>query len=705
MVMSVGEGISRGLTEGMQVGINAINVRERSEDRKTLLAQREQERQDRITQQNESNVDKSLARDRLAKQDERQVQQDERALAKDELSIVDGEYKAFQTEAQAAIKNFGGFQNVPPEYKQQMIAKQREIDSRLKAAREKFANPRVAADQKAAEEYFARVKAGQVDFNSASPHDIYKHVTYMCKRPPEDFIRPDDKNPSKIEQACMDVEAGITSGNNDLIVKGANTLYQPELSKGIGELRADGSRIVSKEISQLVPHPDDPTKFVPILKVTVERQDGAKGVYEAPVTQNRSSDPNDLPKVIDMDEALDDMGRKASIAAAFNTPEMKKKLLDGAKTARPEVDEFLASMSAAGVSVPTKKIKRERMNLGNEYQIDEVDAETGEVLKTTYEPIGARPKAGGAGGGDGESSVGITGPRERATVEATASGLGVPVAKTQPGANLTPKERDKLLAKMRLSAEKKIETADEGLGDAKAAAEQAKRFVEILNKEPVQQGVIMGRGPALTENAQIMDEIRDFLTPRMRVPGSGATSDFDARMFQGATLGRQKGVEQNKAIAQGIIARAELLEQRQQFMRDYLETNDHLEGSEREWKNYLNANPIFTKDSSPGSLKLNDKRQSYQEFFGGNVKAAPTAPEGKPAQKSSGTSPAPAQTPGINVQSKTPPKEFRAKGRDALYDFQRAQETVQNNPSAKEEVRKRLISAGYPAAAVNAAIK
>jgi len=708
-IQSVGSAISEGIVQGSQLGLQAVNQRERAEDRDMLLKQREQERQDKITAQNEANVDKSLARDRQLKLDERQAAQDARTQAKDELTVLNDELTQVNQGFTAAATNYGGFDNIPQQTKLELIKRQKDVDARLREARKKFANPKITADQKSAEEFFARVNAGQADFESLDAPTTYKHLTYMLKRPIEDFIRPDDKTPSRIEQAALDVRAGLDGGNNDLLLKGVNVLWATELSKGIGELRSDGSKIIKKEIAQLIPHPDDPSKFIPTVKVTVERQDGGRGVYEAPVTENRSSDPNDMPKIIDMDDAFEDMGRKETLVNILTG--MRGKLEEGKKTAGPEVEpflrdlneEFVAAASTAGASKPVVKITRDKLDLGDRV-IDRQTDPNGKIVAQTEYRKGAPPKAG-SGSGDGESGVGITGPREKAMVEATASGLGVPVAKTQPGANLSPKERDKLLSKMRVSAEKRIETADEGLGDAKAAAEQAKRFMEILAREPAQQGVIMGQGPAITENARIMDEIRDFLTPRMRVPGSGATSDFDARMFQGATLGRTKSVAQNKAISQAMIARAELLEQKQQFMRDYLETNNHLEGAEREWKGYLNANPIFTKDSSPNDLKLNDTRQTYQEFFTGGGKPAETAPEGKPGQKPSGTSAAPAQSAGINVQSKTPPKEFRAKDRDALYDFQRAQETVQNNPSSKEEVRKRLISAGYPAAAVNAAIK
>jgi hypothetical protein len=714
-IQSVGSAISEGIVQGAQLGLQATNQRERAEDRKTLLAQREQERQDRITDRNEANVDKSLARDRLAKQDERQATQDQRALLKDELSMVQAEADEVTKAFTAASVN--GFDNIDPNLKQQLIQKQLEVDKRLREARKKFANPQIAADETKAKEFMARVQSGQANFDTLNPHEKYKTMTYMLRRPVEDFMRPDENTPSKIEQAALDVRAGLDGQNQELLLKGVNVLWATELAKGVGELRSDGSKIIKKQVVDMVPHPEDPTKFVPIVNVWVQRQDGAKSTkpYKAPVTVERSSDPTDIPKVIDIDDAMEDMGKKETLANIFQG-RYAKDLQEGAKTARAEVEPFLKDINAEfvqaatmrGVSPPKKKFTRERINQGNQWQINKVDDQAN-VVETTYEPIHARPKAG-SGSGDGEAGVGITGPNEKAGQAATAAALGVPVATSTPGANLTPKERDKLLSKVRLAADKTIEGYKEEVTNAKDAAAAARRFLEIQAGEPIQQGIIAGMGPAVTAAAKEMDGITGELQPKMRVPGSGTSTDADMRIFRSATLSRDKSKEQNETIAKGLIARAEIATQRQAFLRDYLEVNNHLDGAERQWDNYLAANPIFTKDSTPNRPVLNEKRKSYQEFFKGGGQPAPTEPEGKTGQKPSGTLAAPAQAPGINVQSKTPPKEFRAKGKNAQEDYAYAIKAVEankaaNNEAGVEAVRKRLIEFGYPEAVVRSIMK
>jgi hypothetical protein len=96
-------------------------------------------------------------------------------------------------------------------------------------------------------------------------------------------------------------------------------------------------------------------------------------------------------------------------------------------------------------------------------------------------------------------------------------------------------------------------------------------------------------------------------------------------MFQMATVGRTKNTAANESIATGIIANARNAEARAQFMRDYLTVNGHLDGADREWRRYMNANPIFDP-ASPNTPKINESRRSYQDFFGGAQQGAPNLP-------------------------------------------------------------------------------
>jgi len=74
-------------------------------------------------------------------------------------------------------------------------------------------------------------------------------------------------------------------------------------------------------------------------------------------------------------------------------------------------------------------------------------------------------------------------------------------------------------------------------------------------------------------------------------------------------------------------------------MEEYFTQNQHLNGAEQKWKEYIEANPIFDPDPAlEGQYALNKSRQGYKEYFSGGGQGqggrsrrstdAPTPPPG-----------------------------------------------------------------------------
>jgi hypothetical protein len=135
-------------------------------------------------------------------------------------------------------------------------------------------------------------------------------------------------------------------------------------------------------------------------------------------------------------------------------------------------------------------------------------------------------------------------------------------------------------------------------------------------------------------NIKEMNSIRDRITPSLRQPGSGATSDFDAKMFQGGTVGVDKPKAVNDNIATATVAAGQNLISKAQFEQAYFDAYQHTAGMEQAWQKYLNDNPIFDPKAPTGSYKLNDSRADWQTYFrnggkvpeasgGGNIPAPP----------------------------------------------------------------------------------
>jgi hypothetical protein len=138
--------------------------------------------------------------------------------------------------------------------------------------------------------------------------------------------------------------------------------------------------------------------------------------------------------------------------------------------------------------------------------------------------------------------------------------------------------------------------------------------------------------PFADDETQQMVQVISQLTPQQRVPGSGATSDFDARMFTDALPGINRSREANEAIIGAYRARGQLSRERAEFAADWLDREGNLRQFDAEWRRYVEANPIFDRQSTPDNPILNTRRQDFATWY---------------AQRSSGQGQTDAPRPGI----------------------------------------------------------
>lgn len=203
------------------------------------------------------------------------------------------------------------------------------------------------------------------------------------------------------------------------------------------------------------------------------------------------------------------------------------------------------------------------------------------------------------------------------------SALGVPVSDFDPMAGLPPKVAEAASKEQAKQTEKELAELREAVSTGRATQADLSRFKNLMNEQetggiygvPVIGAVARGIGGVFDPQVSEMQAIADKITPTMRQPGSGATSDFDARMFQSATVGVGKPKEANSAIIQAAEASQKLQADLLSFKESYATANGgSLRGADAAWQSYLNANPIFDP-SSPKEPKLNAKRVSFQQFF------------------------------------------------------------------------------------------
>jgi hypothetical protein len=212
-----------------------------------------------------------------------------------------------------------------------------------------------------------------------------------------------------------------------------------------------------------------------------------------------------------------------------------------------------------------------------------------------------------------------------------AEALGVPY-NPQNTLGLEGKALERLVLAQQSAAQKQLNDPDrlEAMSKAQGIGLDADRLEQLMQVQdtgglyniPGAQTVASWFDPEVSE----IKKIQDRLTPQMRAPGSGATSDFDARMFQNALPGMGTPKETNLAVIEGMKAKAAIERDKQLFLERYVEANGTTTGADRYWQEYLDANPIFDP-KSPNAPKINNTRMKPEDYFrakaGGGMASAP----------------------------------------------------------------------------------
>lgn len=171
---------------------------------------------------------------------------------------------------------------------------------------------------------------------------------------------------------------------------------------------------------------------------------------------------------------------------------------------------------------------------------------------------------------------------------------------------------------------KRIETRaknmDENIAKSQSLIDDYNQAEALLNKNSFNTGA--GYGVVAPITAMFNDDAAQFqalvnkIVPTMRPAGSGSTSDRDMAIFEKATFGFDKPREANLNIIRGRRAVEENNKAKEELFAEYITNGMGTPADfDREWRRYLNANPIFGDDQGN---TLNKTRVSAYDWFGGN---------------------------------------------------------------------------------------
>lgn len=264
---------------------------------------------------------------------ERQRAQDKRLEDDAALAAIEKQFEDLRTEGEGYFAQYGKAvpEDIAGPYKQRVG----EVSGVRNTLLRKRYEPILKQHEQRAKDLFMRLEAGDVSLDNVPPDELFSAVRVQSRRDPADFL-PQGGQPSRVSTAAKDFFDGVQYSNEGAVLRGANVLLEPELKVGVGEPSPYGGTIVGKQIVKLVPHPADPGKVLPVLKVYVRRAGktaadvanaervaeegappGATGYYIAPITENRSSDPDDPPKAIDINQAMEYFAKLQTMSSAL----------------------------------------------------------------------------------------------------------------------------------------------------------------------------------------------------------------------------------------------------------------------------------------------------------------------------------------------------------------------------------------------------
>lgn len=160
---------------------------------------------------------------------------------------------------------------------------------------------------------------------------------------------------------------------------------------------------------------------------------------------------------------------------------------------------------------------------------------------------------------------------------------------------------------------------DENISASQSRIDDYNRMEQLLNNENVKTGGVSGAIKKQLPTAFLNDETQELqsiinkIVPQMRPTGSGATSDRDMAIFEKATVGLDKNKDANLNIVRGRRAVDENAIAREELRADWVNQGGSLTDFDRVWRDYLNANPIFSNSNG----ELNSGRISAYDWFGG----------------------------------------------------------------------------------------
>ncbi len=381
-------GINAGLSQGMQLGMQVQGLQRQKE----IDAQAAEDRQfNRGLQQQSAD----LQQKRFGMEEQRYEQEQKRqrtaALIKDTDDQLAGVQRSLADLYKQGAKDDDERATFYRKQAQDLYARKR--NAYLELHGEQLKN-----DWTEAQDTFKALQEGK-----ASPRDLPTGKLYQALSLAygDDIRKVADP---KFGEALNSFDDAMEGGDLETALNYFNQIAGSEIGMAIGKLSPDGAgRITGQRVARIIPDQQNPDYVFLDLENDVERVDGAKGKYMAPITEDRDPGDSDLKRFA-VKDLLDYVGGVGELHTLMQDPEVRSKLDEDLQSDAPMRFETnrqaLLYLGADPDAIMNGDL--EKTDLGDRI---EWTNKAGKVVRSAKK--GAAPRMFASGGiGGGRSSVG-----------------------------------------------------------------------------------------------------------------------------------------------------------------------------------------------------------------------------------------------------------------------------------------------------------
>jgi hypothetical protein len=211
-----------------------------------------------------------------------------------------------------------------------------------------------------------------------------------------------------------------------------------------------------------------------------------------------------------------------------------------------------------------------------------------------------------------------------AAVQTTALEAGVPIDPKSQFTGLNKKEivekRQKEMAEASKFINEKVtplvNSADDDLNDLRRALQLNTEIKTGYSYGIPGVGELVKLGSGDRAKINEFDSIAARAAKMNRIPGDSNVSNADMAWMRLGTFSSDKEPSTNKNILEFMIAQRQRDKDYNEYLQKYAAVNGNVgPHAQAQWRKYLEANPITTRDPRTGAISLNPARMSFQQYF------------------------------------------------------------------------------------------